>query len=180
VTTIQPEWPAGVQAAQFERRLVHLRGRLDDARAGEVAAQLMALDALGDDPVALLVDCADGTLDAALAVVDTIDLLGVPVHATCVGRADGPAVAVLAVADRRRASPNARIRLRAPRIDTGHAVRDVEGWLRHQQERFDRFLGRMAQATGQPIQRVRRDVSKGRSLDAEEAVGYGLIDEVLR
>jgi ATP-dependent Clp protease protease subunit len=177
---IQPDWPAGVEAAFFERRLVYLRGRLDDVRAGEVATQLMTLDALGDAPVGLLMDCADGTLDAALAVVDTIDLLGVPVHATCLGRADGPAVAALAAADLRRASPNARLWLRAPRTDVGRAVHDVEGMLQHQRERLDRFLARLARATGQPVARIRRDVSKGRSLDADEAVRYGLIDEVLR
>src|SRR5690242_21910741 len=71
-----PECPAGVEAGMFARRQVYLRGRLDDERAGAVAAQLMSLDALGDHAVDLLVDCADGTLDAALAVVDTIELMG--------------------------------------------------------------------------------------------------------
>src|SRR2546430_7030452 len=93
VTTIEREWPAGVEAAMFERRLVYVRAPLDDRRAGEVTAQLMTLDAEGDDPVSVLIDCADATLDGAFAVVDTIDLLGVPVHATCIGRVEGPAVA---------------------------------------------------------------------------------------
>jgi ATP-dependent Clp protease, protease subunit len=164
----------------FARRQVYLRGRLDDERAGAVAAQLMSLDALGDDPVDLLVDCADGTLDAALAVVDTIELMGVPVHATCIGRTEGPAVLVVAVAAVRRASPNTRFRLREPRTEAVPAVRDLEAWLGQQRERFDRFLERLAEATGLAVQMVRRDVARGRVLDAEEAVRYGLIDEVLR
>ncbi len=163
----------------FARRLVFLRGRLDDERAGTVAAQLMSLDALGDDPVDLLVDFADGTLDAALAVVDTVDLVGVPVHATCNGRAEGPGVLIVAVAAVRRATPNARFRLREPRMETAPPVRDVEAWLAHQRERFEHFLERLARATGLPVRMVRRDVVHGRSLDAQEAVRYGLIDEVL-
>ena len=163
----------------FERRLVYVRAPLDDRRAGEVTAQLMTMDAEGDDPVSVLIDCADATLDGAFAVVDTIDLLGVPVHATCIGRVEGPAVAVVAVADHRRASPNARIRLCAPRTDAAPPVRDVEGWLSQQRERFERFLDRLARASGQPIARIREDVTRGRSLDAREAVRYGLIDEVV-
>ena len=88
-------------------------------------------------------------------------------------------MAVVAVADHRRASPNARIRLCAPATDAAPPVRDVEGWLSQQRERFERFLDRLARASGQPIARIREDVTRGRSLDAREAVRYGLIDEVV-
>jgi hypothetical protein len=86
---------ASLAGRMFERRAIFLHGALDDRAAGELAIALMALDAEGDGPIALTIDCADGTLDGALASIDTIDLLGVPVHATCVGRVEGPACGVL-------------------------------------------------------------------------------------
>jgi ATP-dependent Clp protease protease subunit len=171
---------AGLGEALFARRLVQVRGPLDDAAAAEVAARLMALDALGDDPIDVTVDSAGGTLDAALAVADTIDLLGVPVHALCLGRAEGPAVLVLAVSERREATPNARIRLTAPPVSGEARTADVEAWVDRQRDRLDRFVVRLAQAAGQRIERVHEDVSKGRTFDPEEAVAFGIIDNVRR
>ncbi|HZB71744.1 MAG TPA: ATP-dependent Clp protease proteolytic subunit, partial [Acidimicrobiales bacterium] len=71
----------------FERRTVLLTGALDGEAATAAAASLMALDADGDDPVTLLVNSPGGPLDAGVAVVDVLDLLGAPVEATCIGQA---------------------------------------------------------------------------------------------
>jgi ATP-dependent Clp protease protease subunit len=166
--------------AMFERRLVQIRGPLDDAAAADVAARLMTLDALGDEAIDVIVDAAGGTLDAALAVADTIDLLGVPTHATCLGRADGPAVLVLAVADRREVSPNARIRLSAPDVSGEVRAGEADAWLEQQRDRLDRFVLRLAQATNQRIDTVRQDVLAGRAFGADEAVDYGIADLVRR
>ena len=83
--------PEALRARLFEQRIVSLRGTLDDEVAGLVCAELMTLDASGDSAITLFVDSGEATLSAAFSVMDTIDLLGVPVHATCMGRA-GPAV----------------------------------------------------------------------------------------
>jgi len=166
--------------ARFERRMVQIRGPLDDGVAADVAARLMTLDALGDDPIEVIVDAADGTLDAALAVADTIDLLGVPTHAMCLGRVEGPPVLVLAVADRRAVSPNARIRLSVPSVTAEVRAGEAEAWLDQHRDRVDRFVLRLAHATDQRIERVREDLLAGRSFDADEAVGYGIVDGVRR
>jgi ATP-dependent Clp protease protease subunit len=170
----------GLGEAMFERRMVQIRGPLDDAAAADVAARLMTLDALGDDPIDVIVDAAGGTLDAALAVADTIDLLGVPTHATCLGRAEGPAVLVLAVAEQREVSPNARIRLSAPDVSGEVRPADADAWLEQHRDRLDRFVLRLAQATNQRIERVREDLLAGRTFDAEAAVEYGMADHVRR
>src|SRR5919108_4791632 len=57
-----PEW---LQQKLFERRMVFVTGRLDDALAGQAAAQIMALDSSGDAPIDLFLDSGDGTLEAA-------------------------------------------------------------------------------------------------------------------
>jgi ATP-dependent Clp protease, protease subunit len=170
----------GLGEALFDRRVVQIAGRLDDSTAAEIAARLMTLDALGDEPIELIVDSSDGTLDAALAVADTIDLLGVPTHALCIGRAEGPAVLVLAVAEHREVAPRARLRMSAPSASIEAPIRDVDMSVQRHRDRLDRFVVRLAQATGRRIESVREDVLAGRSFDAEEAVAYGLADEVRR
>ena len=167
-----------LRAQLFERRIVFLRGPLDDAVAGNVAAQLMTLDASGDDPVHLHVDSTGGPLEPAFVLIDTIGLLGVPVHAVCVGRAEGGAVGVLAAAEVRRAAPHARFRLSQPDENVGGVARDIEAWVAHKQRLLDEFHRHLAAATGRPFEQVEADTAAGRFLDADEAITYGLVHEV--
>lgn len=63
-----------MQRQLFERRIVSLTGDLDDEAANTLGVALMTLDATGDDPVRLQIDSGDGTVTAALAVMDIVDL----------------------------------------------------------------------------------------------------------
>ena len=171
------EW---MRAQLWARRTVALTGTLDDENATRVAAELMALDASGDDGIVLQVDCAGGSLDAAFTVMDTIDLLGVPVRARCVGRADGVAVGVVAVATRRFATPHARFRLALPDVAMAGRVSDLEASAREHQRQVEAFVTRVANATKRPFEHVEADLDRSRWLDAEEALAYGLIDEIER
>ena len=174
------DWRDVVRARLFDRRIVMVRGSLDDEVAGQAAAELMTLDASGDEAITLHVDCAGGTLDAAFTLMDTIDLLGVPVHTVCVGRADGPAVGVVAVGRRRSTSPHSRFHLCQPQASVQGTARDLERWARHHEDQIARFASRLAEATRQPSERIEADLDAGRYLDAEEAVQYRLVDEVMR
>jgi ATP-dependent Clp protease protease subunit len=163
----------------FGRRVLFLFGDLDDRRAGDLAMALMALDADGEEPITLHIDSSGGPLDASLSVMDTIDLLSVPVHATSSGRVEGSAIGVLAACERRRASTNARFRFGLQQDSFAGAATDAEKWIRQHRDRLDRFVTRLSQACGQPRGRLHADIEAGRYLDAEEALRYGLIDEVL-
>ncbi len=169
------EW---MRRQQFDRRVVVLSGTLDDRMATEVAAELMTLDATGDDPVELQIDSADGSVDAALALMDVIDLMGVPVHAWCTGRAGGPVVGVLAVCDKRTASPHARLQLAEPRVEFDGDARSVGHRANEHLRRWRAFCARLAEAAGRTVEAVSDDAARGRYLSADEAVGYGILDEV--
>ena len=153
-------------------------GEVDDRLAGDVAAQLLALDASGPDPVHLRVDSPGGTLDAAFVVIDTIGQVGVPVQAMCTGRVEGAAVGVYAAADERRASPHARFRLCQPTETAAGTAGDLESWMTHKQQQLDEFHRHLAGATGRPFELVEADTEHGRYLTAEEAVAYGLVHEI--
>jgi ATP-dependent Clp protease protease subunit len=169
------EW---MRAQLWERRVVALVGRLDDTSATTVAAELMALDAGGDEAIILQVDCSGGAVQSALTVIDTIDLLGVPVRARCVGRADGVAAGIVAVAHHRGATPHARFRLTVPDVSLGGSASVVEANARENQREMECFVSRIANATGRAFEHVEADLERGRWLDAEEALTYGLIDEI--
>ena len=106
----------------LERRIVLASGRLDDVAATELAARLMYLDGVGDDPIELRYSCSEGELSAAIALADTVELLGVELRATAAGAVGGPAVLPFAVATRRLAHPHATFRLVEPEVEIrGHA-----------------------------------------------------------
>ncbi len=170
--------PKTVRDRLFDQRVVFLWGPLDDALASHLAAELMTLDATGDDPVHLHIDSPGGTLEAALCLVDVIDLLGVELTATCVGQAAGPAIGPLAVAHHRRATPHARFRLSEPVFDLAGSARDLDAWATNQRAQLRRFCTRLATSLRTSAESLEADLASGRFLDADDALEYGLIDEI--
>jgi ATP-dependent Clp protease protease subunit len=172
------EWQMRLRETMLAKRIVSVRGDLHEALAGQVALELMSLDASGDEHVTLYVDSGGGTLEAAFIVIDVIDLLGVPVHATCLGRAEGPAAAIVAVSDNRFCAPHARFRLCEPKSEAHGNAGDMRRFADQQRLQLDRFIARLADATRRPVEHVEADVCSGRFLDAEAALEYGLVDEI--
>lgn len=164
----------------FEQRTVVVRGALTHEVVGHAAAELMTLDAGGDETVHLHLDAHGGTYDTAFTLIDVIDLLGVPVVATCVGRVEGPAVGILAVADRRLALPHASLRLTEPEGSFRGRASQLEGWLDAQARQREHFCARLAGATRRSSADVAAAIRAGRYLDVEAAIGFGLVDEVAR
>ncbi len=171
---------SSVHQRLFEQRVVLVSGTLDVTMANRVCAELMTLDATGDEPVEVHVDSREGTLDAALSVIDVIDLLGVEVRTTCMGQALGPALGVLAAGRVRRASPHARLRMAEPPVEVSGSPQDLKTWVGFHHDQLRRFARRLAEATRQPIEQILSDIDAGCFLDAEGALHYGLIDEILR
>ncbi len=170
--------PAWLQERLFERRVVFLTGRLDDAAAGRAAAELMTLGATGDAPIDLYVDSPNGTLEAAFVLIDTLDLLHVTVRAHCLGQAAGPALGVLAAADQRAAAPHAGFRLVQPAGQFAGTADQVAAQAQRHAELLRRFQARLARATGRSLDEIAHDMRHGRYLDAREAFEYGLIDAI--
>jgi ATP-dependent Clp protease, protease subunit len=174
--------PETLRRRLFDQRVVLLSGPLDDLSVTRASAELMTLDADGDDPVTLRVDCGEGGLALALTLMDVVELMGVPVRALCLGQVGEGAVGVVAVCARRAALPNTRFVLHEPSSGAPSPVhaRDVARWAELRADERDRFCSRIAAAAGRPIEEVREDVVRGRYLGAAEAVRYGLVDEVWR
>lgn len=162
----------------LDQRIVRIWGPLSDETVSRACAQLMAMDATGDGGVTIYLASPGGPLHTAMAVVDTIDLLGVPVEITCMGAVEGAAVAIGAAGDRRRAAPHARFLLCEPHASSAGSASQLATWAEQHQRELAWFVGRLCAATGRPAEHVEADLAIGRWLGAHEAVAYGLVDEV--
>ncbi|BCB81772.1 ATP-dependent Clp endopeptidase proteolytic subunit ClpP [Phytohabitans flavus] len=172
--------PPWLQERLFEQRMVVLTGPLNDDAATRAAAALMTLDALGSEPVRLQLATPDGDLAAAFGLIDVIDSMAAPVHAVVTSLAGGAAVGLLAATARRLAYRHARIRLSEPRAAAVSGTADEVAAAAGQYLReLEELAVRMATATGQPRSRIEDDLSAGRVLTAEQAMEYGLLDEII-
>jgi ATP-dependent Clp protease protease subunit len=174
------DWTQKLSERLFEQRVVLLHGPLDDATVARTSAELMTLDAEGDDPVSLRVDCGDGSLAVALTLMDVIELMGVPVRALCLGQVGAAAIGVVSVCAHRSAMPSTRFTMREPSTQMEIHVRNAAQWAEMRVEERSRFCQRVGDAVGKPSEVVQDDLARGLFLGAVDAVEYGFLDEVCR
>jgi len=171
--------PDFAYARLFDNRMVFLKGPIEDQVADDVAAQLLALDAVSDEDVTLIVDSPGGDVGGLFTIHDTIQLLRSRVHTRCVGMAASAAAVILAAGTgTRSATPNARILLHQPHGATSGAARDIEIQAREIAYLRRRLEEILAERTGQPVEKIREDTDRDYWLTAEQALAYGLIDEI--
>jgi len=163
-------------------RIVFLGSSINDQVANIIVAQLLFLDA--DDPereIYLYINSPGGSVYAGLAIYDTMNHLRAPVSTYCVGMAASMGALLLASGQkgRRNALPNSRIMLHQPSTGYQGTAADIEIAAKEilgTRERLNRIL---AERSGQTIKKVNADVDRDRWMSAEEAVKYGLVDQVL-
>jgi ATP-dependent Clp protease protease subunit len=163
-------------------RIVYLGTEIDAGVANTIIAQLLHLDSSSPDAdVQFTINSAGGDPSAALAIYDTMQHIRPRVTTTCVGQAIGPAAILLAAgaSGSRSALPHARIVLHQPAAQTRGTVPD----LILAADEVVRVRGEMEQVladhTGRTVDELRADTDRDRVLNAQAAVEYGLIDQVL-
>lgn len=174
-----PDRLSAAEQALLDRRIVLVNGPVDQARTAKIAASLIALDAMGDEPVEMRISAESDSLDVALALIDTIDSLRVAVNGTVAGTVGGTMVGVLAVCRHRRIGALGHIHLREPRDEFTGVASELHRQAADMQGRVEGFVRRMAEATGRPFEHVEADLRTGLHLDAAGAVDYGLADEIV-
>ncbi|MGH9304095.1 MAG: ATP-dependent Clp protease proteolytic subunit [Acidimicrobiales bacterium] len=175
----RPFWDDWLESHLFDKRVVLLRGPLDAPAATRVASQLMALDGSGDAAVQLQLDSPGGPLEAAFAVADVIEVLGVPVEVLCMGRVEATAVLVAAVSHRRSAFPHCRFRLGDPSVEIAGPAGQLEAQLAFVEAALGNYHARLASTTGHELAEIEKDCSSGAFLDASGAVAYGIVDKIV-
>lgn len=180
VPLVPGDRPQDVFARLLERRIVFVTGMLNQPSMSHAAAQLMFLDASGDDPIELRLMCPDADLDAALALSDTIDALGVEVRACATGTLGGAALAPFAAGGRRTALRHATFVLRDPRVCMAGRAVDLTTQVAHHDRQVAALHAHLASSCGQSVERIAEDMRNGLALGAEEALDYGLVHRLER
>ncbi|HET8841207.1 MAG TPA: ATP-dependent Clp protease proteolytic subunit [Ktedonobacteraceae bacterium] len=169
----------------LRERIIMVNGNIEETMAGLVVAQLLFLAAESSDrEINLYISSHGGSVDAGLAIYDTMRHLPCPIVTTCVGYAASFGTVLLMAGDKgmRRALPHARIHMHQPLIQggLGGQATDIDIHAREILHTRDVINGLLVHHTGQSLERIKRDTERDFFMSAEEAVEYGLIDEVLQ
>jgi len=177
-------WPDRVEDAALSlllrRRIVFLRGAIQDNVAGDIAAQLLALDGISSEPITLIIDSPGGDVSGLFTILDTMGILDATVDTKCVGMAASAASVILCAGTGvRSATPNARIMLHQPHGGIqGASAKDLEIAAKEFLFLKARLEEILSERTHQPLERIREDTDRDFWMSAAEAKDYGLIDRV--
>lgn len=163
-------------------RVVFLGTQIDDASANLVIGQLLHLEAQDDEKdVALYINSPGGSVTAGFGIYDTMQFIGPDVSTICVGQAASWAAVLLAAGapGKRFALPNSRVLIHQPHGGAQGQTTDLEiqvDEMKHARRRIEELL---AHHTGQAIERIASDIERDYIVRGEEAVTYGLVDEII-
>ncbi|MBE4737469.1 MULTISPECIES: ClpP family protease [Streptomyces] len=181
--TAQGERSYDVFSRLLSERIVFLGTEIDDGVANVVIAQLLHLEAaMPDREISVYINSPGGSFTSLMAIYDTMSYVRAPISTLCVGQAASTAAVLLAGGDpgRRFVLEHARVLLGQPASggrqgtvsDLALQAKEMVR-IRAQVERV------LARHTGREVPELRADMDRDKVFTAEEAVGYGLADEVL-
>jgi len=181
--TSRGERASDIYSRLLQENIIFLGQPIDDNVANLVIAQLLFLTAENPEKdISIYFNSPGGSITAGLAILDTMRVVQPDIVTYCVGQAASMAAVLLACGakGKRYSLPYSRILIHQPSM-TGLAgqATDIEIYAREILRMRDTLNGIIAEATGQPIDRIERDVDRDYILGPDEALEYGLIDRVI-
>ena len=162
-------------------RIVFVSGEIGDDMANTVVAQLLFLEMENPEAeISMYINSPGGSVTAGMAIFDTMNYIKSPVRTVCIGMAASMAAFLLMAGQKgkRLALPNSEVMIHQPlggaRGQATYVAIQAE-WLMRTKQKMNRLMSEM---TGQPLEKIERDVERDHFLTAEEARAYGIIDEI--
>mgnify|MGYP002958691136 FL=1 len=162
-------------------RIIFLGGEINDDVANTVVAQMLFLEMEDPDAdICLYINSPGGSVTAGMAIYDTMQYIKPQVRTVCIGMAAsmGALLIMAGQKGKRCALPNSEVMIHQPLGGAQGQATDVQiqaEWLLKTKEKMIRMKAEM---TGQDIERIRRDVERDHFMSAQEALEYGIIDEI--
>ena len=171
-----------VENALFKSRTILLTGGIDFKQARMVCERLLALSAESDEPILLILSSPGGHVESGDMIHDMIKFLTAPVKVLGSGWVASAGALIYAAAQKenRYSLPNTRYLLHEPRGGVGGQATDVEIQAREIIKMRERLNKIFAEATGKPLEQIKKDTDRDFWMSAQEAVDYGLVNKIIR
>ncbi len=166
----------------LKERVVFLVGPVNELSANLIVAQLLFLESENPEKdVSVYINSPGGSVSAGLAIYDTMQFIKPDVSTLCIGQAASMGALLLAAGakDKRFALPNSRVMIHQPMGGFQGQASDIEIHAKEILFLRQRLNEILARHTGQEIKTIERDTERDNFFGADEAVKYGLVDQVL-
>lgn len=167
----------------LKENIIFLGTPIDDNVANLIIAQMLFLAA--EDPqrdINIYINSPGGSISSGLAILDTMRFVEPDIVTICVGQAASMAAVLLAAGTKgkRYSLPHSRILIHQPHMSglAGQAT-DIDIYAKEILRMRELLNGILSDSTGQPIEKVSRDVDRDYIMEADQALEYGMIDRVI-
>ena len=181
--TARGERSYDIYSRLLKENIIFLGTPIDDMVANLIIAQLLFLEA--EDPerdISIYINSPGGSITAGLAILDTMAFVRPDIVTICVGQAASMGAVLLAAGTKgkRFSLPNSRIMIHQPSMQglAGQAA-DIDIYAKEILRMREILNKILSDASGQPLERVARDVDRDYIMEADAAVKYGIIDRVI-
>ncbi|MDA0237611.1 MAG: ATP-dependent Clp endopeptidase proteolytic subunit ClpP [Proteobacteria bacterium] len=166
----------------LKERVIFLVGPVNELTANLVVAQLLFLESENPDKdISFYINSPGGVVSAGMAIYDTMQFIKPDVSTLCIGQAASMGAFLLTAGQKgkRFVLPNSRVMIHQPLGGFQGQASDIEIHAKEILYLKDRLNRLLSEHTGQSIESIKKDTDRDNFLGAEEAVTYGLVDEIL-
>ena len=163
-------------------RIIMLSGEINDYTANIVVAQLLFLAAEDPDKdINLYINSPGGSVTAGFAIFDTMNYIKCDVSTICVGMAASMGAFLLSAGakGKRYPLPNSEVMIHQPLGGAQGQATEIAIAAKHILKTRDKLNNILSAQTGQPLEKIEQDTERDNFMSAEEAVAYGLVDQVV-
>ncbi|HNR22167.1 MAG TPA: ATP-dependent Clp endopeptidase proteolytic subunit ClpP [Steroidobacteraceae bacterium] len=180
--TARGERAYDIYSRLLKERVVFVVGPVEDYMANLIVAQLLFLESENPDKdIALYINSPGGSVSAGLAIYDTMQFIKPDVSTICVGMAASMGAVLLAggAKGKRYMLPNSRAMIHQPWGGFQGQATDISIQAREMLRTRERLNEILARHTGQAIEKIQQDTERDNFMGGEEAIAYGLVDQLL-
>jgi len=186
IPTVIEHTPGGERAFDIysrllSERIIFLGTEIDDGVANVVMAQLLHLESEGDTEIGLYINSPGGSFSALTAIYDTMQFVRPDIATICMGQASSAAAVLLAAGTRGKRSVlrHAKVTLHQPSSQAHGALPDLAVQAKEVAKVRAEMEQILSQHTGHGVGKIRADTDRNLTFTAQEAVDYGLADQVV-
>lgn len=162
-------------------RIIILGGEIDDNKANIIVSSLLYLDSLNNEDISIYINSPGGSVSAGMAIYDTMNLIKSDVKTICVGISASMAALLLSSGTKKKryCLKNSEVMIHQPLGGIEGQATEIKIAAEHILKIKEKINKMLADNTGKDIKTIEKDTERDYFLSSEEALNYGLIDEIL-
>ena len=167
-------------SCNLEKRIIHITGEITDMMSATIVAQLLYLDAIGNDDIYLYINSPGGSVTAGMAIYDIMQYIKSDVVTVCIGMAASMGAVLLSGGKKgkRMILEHAEVMIHQPLGGISGQATDIVIAAEHIKKTKNMLNKILSENTGKDIKVIGKDTDRDNYMDATQAVNYGLVDKI--